>query len=36
VERFAEDDPYVRAGLVKSWKVRKWNAVIGPDGVSAP
>ena len=36
VERFADNDPYVKAGLVKSWKVRKWNAVIGPDGVSAP
>ncbi|AVR45201.1 hypothetical protein C7S20_07920 [Christiangramia fulva] len=26
---FAENDPYVKNGLVKSWKVRKWNAVIG-------
>lgn len=26
---FVEGDPYVKNGLVKSWKVRKWNAVIG-------
>lgn len=26
---FAEKDPYVKNGLVKNWKVRKWNAVIG-------
>ncbi len=28
-ERFAENDPYIKQGLVKSWKVRKWNVVIG-------
>jgi uncharacterized protein YciI len=28
-ERFAENDPYVKEELVKSWKVRKWNVVIG-------
>jgi uncharacterized protein YciI len=28
-ERFAENDPYVKQGLVKSWKVRKWSVVIG-------
>ena len=28
-ERFAENDPYVREGLVKAWRVRKWNVVIG-------
>jgi uncharacterized protein YciI len=28
-ERFAENDPYVKEGLVKNWKVRKWNVVIG-------
>ena len=28
-ERFAESDPYVRNGLVKSWRVRRWNVVIG-------
>lgn len=36
VERFAADDPYVTAGLVKSWRVREWNVVIGGrDGVAA-
>lgn len=28
-ERFAEADPYVRSGLVKSWQVRAWTVVIG-------
>jgi uncharacterized protein YciI len=28
-ERFAENDPYVKEGLVRSWKIRKWNVVIG-------
>ena len=27
--RFAEDDPYVRNGLVKQWYVRPWSVVIG-------
>ena len=26
---FAENDPYVKNGLVENWEVRKWNAVIG-------
>jgi uncharacterized protein YciI len=26
---FAESDPYVREGLVRSWKVRPWTVVIG-------
>ncbi len=26
---FAENDPYVKNGLIKNWKVRKWNAVVG-------
>lgn len=26
---FAEADPYVRNGLVKEWKVRRWVAVVG-------
>jgi uncharacterized protein YciI len=29
VEAFAEADPYVRNGLVKAWRVRDWNVVIG-------
>ena len=28
-ETFAKNDPYVKGGLVKSWKVRKWHVVIG-------
>jgi uncharacterized protein len=32
-EAFAKSDPYVLNGLVKSWRVRKWNTVIG-DGAS--
>jgi uncharacterized protein YciI len=28
-EAFADADPYVRHGLVKSRKVRKWNVVVG-------
>ena len=28
-EGFAENDPYVKQGLVKSWKVRQWAVVIG-------
>ena len=26
---FAKADPYVKNGLVKSWRVRKWMTVIG-------
>ena len=29
VERFADDDPYVRNGLVTSWAIRPWTVVIG-------
>jgi hypothetical protein len=28
-ERFAQADPYVANGLVKSWRVRKWTTVVG-------
>ncbi len=28
-EAFAKSDPYVANGLVKSWRVRKWNTVVG-------
>ncbi|MDA4111974.1 MAG: YciI-like protein [Thaumarchaeota archaeon] len=28
-EEFAKTDPYVLNGLVTTWKVRKWNTVIG-------
>ena len=29
VEAFAKADPYVVNGLVKDWRVRTWNVVIG-------
>lgn len=28
-EAFATTDPYVLNGLVKSWRIRKWNTVVG-------
>jgi len=34
-ESFVQADPYVRNGLVKTWRVRKWNTVIG-DGAKIP
>ncbi len=30
-ESFAQNDPYVRNGLVKNWRVREWTTVIGED-----
>jgi uncharacterized protein len=30
---FAQEDPYVRNGLVKHWEVRPWNVVIGGDAI---
>ena len=30
-EAFAQADPYVLNGLVKSWKAREWTTVVGPD-----
>ena len=29
VEAFAAGDPYVRNGLVREWRVREWNVVVG-------
>lgn len=34
-ERFARADPYVTQGLVKGWRVRPWNTVVG-EGAAAP
>jgi hypothetical protein len=34
-EEFARNDPYVINGLIKSWRVRKWNTVIG-EGSTPP
>jgi len=31
VEEFARADPYVREGLVVSWRVRPWNVVVGAE-----
>ena len=28
-ERFANEDPYVKNGLVTSWRVRAWTTVVG-------
>ena len=32
-EAFAKADTYVRNGVVKQWRVRKWNTVVG-DGAT--
>lgn len=32
---FAETDPYVLHGLVATWRVRRWNTVVG-EGSSPP
>jgi uncharacterized protein YciI len=29
-ESFAKSDPYVLNGLIKQWRVREWNTVVGP------
>jgi uncharacterized protein YciI len=34
-EAFVAADPYVRQGLVRSWRVRPWTTVVG-DGASSP
>jgi uncharacterized protein YciI len=34
VQRFAESDPYVRAGLVVRWRVRPWTTVVGRDAMT--
>jgi uncharacterized protein YciI len=28
-QRFAEDDPYVKSGIVQSWRVVEWLTVVG-------
>jgi hypothetical protein len=32
--RFAQSDPYVRNGLVTSWRVRPWTTVVGDDATT--
>ena len=36
VEQFAMNDPYVKQGLVKTWKVRPWTVVVGQDPSEKP
>ena len=31
VEAFVRADPYVKGGIVKQWRIRPWNVVIGGD-----
>lgn len=31
---FARADPYVREGLVRSWRVTPWNTVVGEDSAN--
>jgi uncharacterized protein YciI len=33
-EAFAAADPYVKNGLVKSWRVRPWTTVVGDDAAT--
>ena len=35
-EQFAKNDPYVKQGLVKTWKVRPWTVVVGQDPSETP
>ena len=36
VEKFATNDPYVKSGLVKNWRVRPWTVVVGQDPSETP
>jgi uncharacterized protein YciI len=29
IEEFVRSDPYVASGIVKAWRIRPWNVVIG-------
>lgn len=31
---FAKADPYVLSGIVKSWRVRPWNTVVGHEAAT--
>lgn len=33
IERFVEQDPYVRHGLVTSWTIRPWTVVVGEHAI---
>ena len=32
--RFAQEDPYVKNGLVREWRVKEWNTVVGDQAAS--
>lgn len=34
-QAFAENDPYVRHGLVKRWEVNPWMVVVGGDAANS-
>ncbi len=34
IEAFVEVDPYVTGGIVKQWRIRPWNVVIGVSGTA--
>ena len=36
VDDFAKADPYVKEGLVRTWKVRPWTVVVGQDPSETP
>ena len=31
-EDFARNDPYIKNGIAKQWKVRPWTVVVGNEG----
>ena len=33
-EDFAKNDPYVKNGVVLSWRVREWMTVVGADALT--
>lgn len=33
-EAFARSDPYVLNGVVRSWRVREWTTVVGPEALT--
>ncbi len=35
VEGFVREDPYVRNGLVATWRIRAWTVVVGGDAGKA-
>jgi uncharacterized protein YciI len=33
-EHFAQEDPYVKNGVVAKWRVREWTTVVGEDATT--